>query len=285
MNRALRAVADDETPPPLTAVDVRAMLTRHYLPENRPPAGILAFEIGSPDGRRNADALWAPLTLAGKRALIGHEIKVSRSDVAAELADLTKADAWARYCDQWWLTVSDPKLVEGFEIPEHWGIMAPPSGRRTRSMTIVRPAPELRPIDKAPAFHRLLTWCERRHEAETSAARADLHWRVREVERLTEQLQRAQLSGEPGMTGLSADVELVRKVVAFIREGHQYLHYTNQDEFARLVADAILDRDTVTTATNSMRNHLRGLRRTLAEQVEPAGFIAERLDAALKEAP
>ena len=79
-----------------TARDVVAMLQRHYLPEGRPAGGVLAIEIGAPDGTRRADAVWAPFTIAGGDGLIGHEIKVTRSDVLAELADPAKADPWAQ---------------------------------------------------------------------------------------------------------------------------------------------------------------------------------------------
>ena len=133
-------------------------LRNHYLPEGKPAAGILATEIGSPDGRRFADALWQSTTRSGGLLLVGHEIKVSRADVIVELADTTKAESWMQYCDQWWLTVSDPKLIEGLDIPAAWGVMSPPSGRRKRSMTILKEAPLLNPISKEAGLLRLLTW-------------------------------------------------------------------------------------------------------------------------------
>lgn len=135
-----------------------ALLRSHYLPEGRPESGIFASEIGSPDGRRFADAIWQSTTRSGGLLFIGHEIKVSRADVAVELADPTKAEPWMQYCDKWWLTVSDPALVEGFEIPDAWGVMSPPSGRRKRSMTIIKEAPLLKPVSKEPGLLRLLTW-------------------------------------------------------------------------------------------------------------------------------
>src|SRR5690348_2999491 len=76
----------------LTAKHMVEMLRRHYLPEGRPPAGVFAPEIGSPDGKRRADLIWMPTTIAGGTGLHGHEIKVSRSDLLTELDDPTKAD-------------------------------------------------------------------------------------------------------------------------------------------------------------------------------------------------
>lgn len=160
----------------MTAGDVIAMLRRHYLPEGRPPGGVFAAEIEAPNGRRRADLLWVPLTIAGGREIVGHEVKVSRADVLAELADPMKADAWMRYCDEWWLVVSDPTLVEGLEIPELWGVMAPPSGRRTRSMTTLRKAPRLKPVDRAPAYETIAKWLHWRHhhlQRELSSSKRD----------------------------------------------------------------------------------------------------------------
>lgn len=106
------------TPPqPTTASAMLDMLRRHYLPDERRPAYLLAPEIQAP-GRssRRADLIALGMSAATNGALIGHEIKVTRADVQAELGDLTKSDPW--------------------------GIMLPPSGRRTRS--VVRPFRGLR---------------------------------------------------------------------------------------------------------------------------------------------
>lgn len=178
----------------VTASDIIAMLQRHYLPEGRPPGGVLAAEIGAPDGTRRADAIWAPLTLSGG-GLVGHEVKVSRSDVLAELADPTKPDPWLQYCDRWWLTVSDPALVDGLDIPESWGIMAPPSGRRTRSMTIVRPAPTRKVGDTGPAWRRVLSWNHHRTAEQVTRLSIDLRRKVEEVAQLERQLDEQRLAG------------------------------------------------------------------------------------------
>lgn len=170
---------------PLTAKDMVELLRSHYLPQGRPAGGIFAPGIGSPNGNRVADAIWQATTRSGGLLLVGHEIKVSRADVAVELADPSKAEAWMQYCDQWWLTVSDPKLVEGFDIPDAWGIMSPPSGRRKRSMTIIKEAPLLKPVNKEPALVRLLTW----HDYKQKDSRQEL---IREKDMLEVQIRNLQ---------------------------------------------------------------------------------------------
>jgi hypothetical protein len=54
--------------------------------------------------------------------LHGHEVKVSRSDWLAELREPEKAEAFARFCDFWWLVVSDKSIVRD-DLPEGWGLM------------------------------------------------------------------------------------------------------------------------------------------------------------------
>ncbi len=137
---------------------VAEALKRHYIRRADVPTGMFLTEVGSPDGRRKADALWLPAKVSGSvgTGIVGHEIKVARSDVLAELADPTKADAWARYCTRWWLVVSEAKLVEGLDIPDDWGVMAMPAGR-LRAFKVLKPAPPLTPHDLTPAVGRLAT--------------------------------------------------------------------------------------------------------------------------------
>lgn len=54
----------------------------------------------------------------------GHEVKVSRSDWLTELRDPSKAEAFAQFCDYWWLVVSNKEIVREGELPEGWGLMA-----------------------------------------------------------------------------------------------------------------------------------------------------------------
>ena len=159
----------------LNAKDMTELLRAHYLPEGKPAGGILAPEIGSPDGRRFADAIWQSTTRSGGLLFVGHEIKVSRADVAVELKDPTKAEPWMQYCDKWWLTVSDPALIDGMDIPEAWGVMAPPSGRRKRSMTILKEAPLLKPVSKEPGLLRLLTWFASHEKDKRNALKQDYY--------------------------------------------------------------------------------------------------------------
>lgn len=262
----------------MTAGDLTAILRRHYLPENRPAGGLFAAEVGSPCGKRRADALWLPLTRAGGTGLIGHEIKVSRSDVLVELTDPTKAEPWSQYCDRWWLVVSDPALVDGLEIPEAWGIMSPPSGRRTRSMTIVRSAPKLRPIDPAPGLRRLLGWHFYSTADRLSEAQRDRSWREREVDRLRHELAEARATG-----GVSSP-HAKQRVGGIIHRAEQRLQdehlwaAINDDE----VVDAIVDATATREAARRVRDELARHMRNVDSALEPLKLAREAVEKALK---
>lgn len=81
-----------------------------------------------------------------RTVLHGHEIKVSRSDWLRELADPTKAEAFARYCDQWWLVVSDKSIVKPGELPDSWGLMVMTGTGLRAAVSAPRRDPEPMPV-------------------------------------------------------------------------------------------------------------------------------------------
>lgn len=104
---------------------------------------------GSHDSARIADALvldtWGcahdELTESEKErrnwrerySIHGFEVKVSRSDWLTELADPTKAEAWAQHCHYFWLVASDKSIVRG-DLPVGWGLLVP-HGSSLRAVT------------------------------------------------------------------------------------------------------------------------------------------------------
>lgn len=191
-----------------TADNLLGMLRRHYVPDESRPAGVFATEIQAPGpvGRR-ADAVWLGCAAATGNVLVGHEVKVSRQDLLAELDDLTKSDPWQKYCDRWYLVVPHESLIQGLEIPESWGVLLPPSGRRTRSMTVWRPAPRLAPLEQALALRVIAArqlWMIR-----DLTIRAEL--RDREVERLQSELDRVRALVP--RSGPDPDRDMVARIV------------------------------------------------------------------------
>jgi hypothetical protein len=88
---------------------------------------------------RWADVLVLSMWRSNGLTLDGYEIKASRADLKKELADPSKAEALARYCDSWTLIAwDDAVLVEG--VPESWGIITTVDGEYGRELTQQRKA-------------------------------------------------------------------------------------------------------------------------------------------------
>ena len=95
---------------------------------------------GSSYGTREIDALvldsyTAPAKAGVPRHLPVHlfEIKVSRSDLLAELRDASKAGAWERFGHYFWLVVPDRDIIKGLVLPAHWGVLSPDGGGSLRA--------------------------------------------------------------------------------------------------------------------------------------------------------
>lgn len=111
----------------ITAYDLTRLLAVRFpspgwifLPE-------LADHIGYEHGRKLyvADAVaFCPWPSRGF-VTHGFEMKVSRSDWLRELKDPAKGDGFGKYCNYWWLVVSDPNIVKDGELPDTWGLMLP----------------------------------------------------------------------------------------------------------------------------------------------------------------
>jgi len=233
------------------AADLIETLRGHYLPPGRFAGGIFATEIQSPDGSRRADALWCPWSSIDGAGLIGHEIKVTRTDLIVELADPMKADPWARFCREWWLVVAHPSLIDGLQLPAAWGVMAPPSGRRRRSMTILRPAPRLKPVDTGLAWQKIAAWSdfratERVRVAENKAE--TMSWKAVSAER---ELLARQLA-ESGRVDARA-AAIGRVLAAIDAAGRHVLVDMDTDG----IAAAILDLEETRRLARRVRDEIR----------------------------
>jgi hypothetical protein len=130
--------------------DLEARLRRHYInPSEHLPGGIFVEEVGvnGSTGRR-ADAIYIGFTSASGRIMVGHEVKVSRSDWRRELDTVGKADFWSDACHQWYVVAPDTSIVPPEELPAQWGLMVP-SGRSKNRMQIVVKAP-IKPAHTPP---------------------------------------------------------------------------------------------------------------------------------------
>lgn len=121
--------------------DLMERLKRHYIkPGEAMPGGIFIPECGVNGNwglSQRCDALYVGFTSGSGRILIGHEVKVSRSDWRKEIDGQGKADAWADQCQAWNIVAPSVDVVPLEELPHGWGLMVPgPS--RTRMKIVVK---------------------------------------------------------------------------------------------------------------------------------------------------
>lgn len=115
------------------------------------PAWFVFDELSNSTGAqvsRRADAVAFGIWPSHKFRIIGYEFKISRADVQRELADPSKADAIGKYCDEWYLVVSDPKIIADLVIPDPWGILTP----KAQTLRAIRKASPLTPAPVSRGF-------------------------------------------------------------------------------------------------------------------------------------
>lgn len=110
----------------LTAFDLQIRLAAKYAAPSWAYFREIKSEVGYSSRRCDglAMAMWRSLGLQ----IIGFEIKTSRSDWMRELKDASKSEAIFKYCDRWFLVVSDEGIVHPGELPDGWGLLVPSRG-------------------------------------------------------------------------------------------------------------------------------------------------------------
>lgn len=112
---------------------------RAFIPEFRGGTGC-AIE-------QRADAIAMNLWPSKGLELVGFEIKVSRSDWLREMKQPDKAYFMKRFCDRWYLVVSNLKIVKyADELPSGWGLMYAENGEIKTMIEAPKLLPE--PVDK-----------------------------------------------------------------------------------------------------------------------------------------
>lgn len=128
----------------ISANTIRALLRAKYAS----PQWGLFEEVRSRTGfatsesERYIDALAIGLWPSTGLEVRGFEIKVSKSDWKKELQDPAKAEAFARFCDAWYI-VTPAGLVDAMDLPPMWGLIeVDETGKRLREVV---KAPKLTP--------------------------------------------------------------------------------------------------------------------------------------------
>lgn len=128
----------------LTSHDLAVMLEKRYCA----PEWSFFREVrdATGGGTRSADGLAMNMWPSRGLAVHGFEIKVSRQDWLRELKNPEKSQAIQRFCDHWWIVVSNKEIIRPGELPATWGLMVP----RAKALVAIIDAPKLeaRPLDR-----------------------------------------------------------------------------------------------------------------------------------------
>lgn len=121
-----------------SSTELLARLRRHYLKPGPYPGGVFIPEVTHEGhGARRVDALHVGFIRSRGLHLVGHELKVSRSDWLRELDDPTKADVWASQCHAWYVVAPSTAIVPSEELPNGWGLLVIDPRTKTRLRTVV----------------------------------------------------------------------------------------------------------------------------------------------------
>jgi hypothetical protein len=256
-------------PKPMTTRELTERLRTHYTSDPDSPnwqGGVFVAEVGingnaTHDGQavnRRVDAVYAGFTSASGRLLLGHEVKVSRSDWRAELAKVGKADFWHDNCHQWWIVAPSIEIVPPEELPDGWGLKVP------RGST-------MRSVVKATTRNVTPSWDALRSiwsALETARAQSIANGHRAERDRHQDQL--ADMRRQLSLAGAATRPEVARlsKILALADERAETgwaFHRLSDDE----IADALADVATARAAANELLRLLAGEMDTLTRLAEP----------------
>ena len=89
-----------------------------------------------------------------RHPLLGFEVKISRSDYLREIKALSKSEPFRKVCAEWYMVVSDPKIVRD-DLPDGWGLLiAQGDGLRCVRKSATNPNPDPMPRGLIAGFMR-----------------------------------------------------------------------------------------------------------------------------------
>ncbi|AMT70494.1 hypothetical protein [Mycobacteroides immunogenum] len=271
----------------LKTADLLALLRRHYIKPGQPlPGGVFLHEVGGNGtwgASARADAIYIGFTSSSGRILVGHELKVSRSDWLNELNKPGKADQWADQCHTWWLVVSDLSIVQDGELPPGWGLMSP--GRSKTRMAIHTPAAVK--SDHTPSWDAMRSLMARYDTLRAQEIRESLTQRSKQMDddreaRIAQEVQRRMR--EAPESGQAAErLKLIEEAIGARISWSDYdwtpRNHVNLELLGRIgkaaltlggLQDAVLRIANRHNSTESVRRHLDEYDAKLAEFVAVA---------------
>lgn len=245
----------------LTAADVKAALRAHF---DSPRYAVITGVRNDAgwDAGRTCDLLAIGTWKSTGLVVHGVEIKVSRGDWTREIQDPSKAEAFARHCDYWWIA-APAKVVKLEELPATWGLLEIGANVKIRRPATKRENPD-------PVSRGFLA-CIARRVTEQSPAEVELAAATKRAEEAARRQRQEVVARE-----VNYDKERGERAIERLERWRQLtgimLHDFNIEETAAGIKRYFENADALESA-----------RRELERLVKSAREIASAGAAALKE--
>lgn len=222
-----------------------------------PPEWACLFEVRNATGysapvTRYADALAFNLWPARGLEVHGIEVKISRSDWLREKNDPAKSSPIQRFCDRWWLAISDSTIVQDGELPPTWGLLVLNKAGRLIQKT---EAPKLEPEPFTKGFIASLL----RNVTETTVPRQFFN------DQLRERVEGVRTANEEANLRRAERAELVEKQLQDRIERFESLsgihidRWEDPEKIGEAVRFVMRHRGSIRTGLTRARNELERL--------------------------
>lgn len=133
----------------------------------------------------------------------GFEFKIDRGDWIKEWKNPVKADAFVKFCDNWWVIATDEDIVKREELPKAWGLLV--MHGKTLKTVVDAPKLEPQPLDRLFVASILRSICDQ----------------VLPQKKLDEAREAGMQEGfKNGAESEKTDAEYLRKEIAEVKEAH-----------------------------------------------------------------
>lgn len=228
-----------------------------------PPEWIFVQEVRNGTGHvrnlRSADGIALNTYPSRGLTIHGFELKQDRGDWVKELKNPDKAEdgAW-KYCNEWWLVVTDKQIVRDGELPRGWGLIAPDEKDKKLKRWVVPTHRKAKPMTTrfVAALMRVAISQHRSDEEVTATIEEELEKRV---EMRTLQYKRSEERWESTAKEMSRrEQELRDKIRKFEETSGVNISYQDGSKIGSVVHRVLHD-DRLQLQLENYAQILRGL--------------------------
>ncbi len=227
--------------------------------------------------RRHADAVALSLWPSRGLVLHGFELKAYRGDWKREKADPAKADEICKFCDFWWLVVSQESIVQPGELPDTWGLLAP--NGTGDALVLVKQATKMEAEPWTRGFMAALL----RRAGESMVPKAGVDAQVAKAELVGFERGKGTSPETEAERELKRLHELEERVTAFERASGLTIQYgwTDAEKIGEAVQSVLAAREAHARYVNAVSGLARRLVPDVKRDFERLQHIAEEAERSL----